>query len=705
MPESEPQALSWRARGLARLFVRCAEEVLRLKELGGDWPLDDPAAPRSGVGLARCAASCDWSWWPPTGLVDFLLSPLSGLQPGVAWRLDAQWRGDRSLSPKRVLARLGSVARAEGNPSLATAVACLEKGRIGAAAGRLLETVEDPEARAALEAVAQVATELAADHVTVRTVGAEGLASAFQAALDAWPVRYADAPVLAAGTPAVEATTSPLPASFLVTPSPGTEAWTLSASQIESYLECPGKWFALRRLKVGGIDADVTPLQVGTFSHRVLELWGQGLWGDSDAVASVLETDGGAVPEPLGSLPLDECGRAASRAWLGRCWDAHLAHQVLSCRRVQDQALTPHTVGELERLLGSVGPDIDRAAAFVASFCEVSPSGFEVRFGRGEQGSTPHYAGVPVVGSADLLLRDADGRILVVDYKHRSDVTEEYAASAAAPRHIQSLLYASVLGREPFCGDSAAALFLGIGDPCHVAGTSADAVLAELPTDEAVEGVPDFPETCERVERAVAERVQSLLAGDVAPDPRDAEACRYCPALECPRRLGSRPSATADDPASVLLPLVHVMAQPADTRAGLYPLLTGPLFGLSDADLLVLATGTCEETGLPQARRLDRGVLAGEAGLPAGANPSRCVRHALAVLGPVLGRTAPAPVSRRVADVLARSTWLGGLDEEARGRVLDALAALDAHEGSGHGVVTAPAAFAAWLERTRETRP
>lgn len=700
MPSPEVHALSGRARGLARLFVRFADEVLRLKELGAGWPLDQPAPEGAGSGaeLARRAASCDWSWWPPRAAVDFLLSPLSGLAPAVAWRLDAQWRGDRSLSPRRVLARIASVARADGNAALAAAMASLEKGRIGAAASKLAAAVEEPAAQASLRAVASIASDLAEERVSYGTDGREALVGAFLAALDAAPASTDGSCPLPRPAEAAPAWDRPIERAFLVAPQPGLDTWTLSASQIESYLECPGKWFALRRLKVGGVDAGLTPMQAGTFSHRVLELWGQGLWGDPDAVASVVETDGGPVPGHCGELPLPPEARQASRAWLARCWDAHLAHQVLSGHRAQDQALTPHSEAELARVLDAAVPDIERAVEFVASFRQVTPAGFEVRFGRDEQGVAPRYAGVPVVGSADLVLRDQEGRLLVVDYKHRDDVAQEYASVGSDQRHVQSLLYAGVLGRAPFCERPAGALFLGIGDPCRLAGLCAGSAAPELPAGDAVQEVSDFSEVCEEAEAAVATRVRALLDGDVDPAPRDAEACRYCPALDCPRRLGPRPE-RSDDPAAALLPLLHTLAQPGDTGTGLYPLLTGPLFALDDADLLLLATGTCEETGFPQARRLDRGVLAGADGLPAGAMPSPRLSRALAALEPALGRTCLAPLSQTVAAVLAQSPWLGTLDAAGRQRAAYALAFLDAHEASGGGVATAPAAFSAWLER------
>ncbi len=46
----------------------------------------------------------------------------------------------------------------------------------------------------------------------------------------------------------------------------------LSASQIETYLECPYKWFSLRRLRLSDADAQFSAAEMGTFVHRVLEM-------------------------------------------------------------------------------------------------------------------------------------------------------------------------------------------------------------------------------------------------------------------------------------------------------------------------------------------------------------------------------------------------------------------------------------------------
>ncbi len=47
-------------------------------------------------------------------------------------------------------------------------------------------------------------------------------------------------------------------------------ALALSPSALESYLECPYKWFALRRLRLSEPDAGFGPLEMGSFSHNVL---------------------------------------------------------------------------------------------------------------------------------------------------------------------------------------------------------------------------------------------------------------------------------------------------------------------------------------------------------------------------------------------------------------------------------------------------
>lgn len=101
------------------------------------------------------------------------------------------------------------------------------------------------------------------------------------------------------------------------------------------------------------------------------------------------------------------------------------------------------------------------------------------------------------------------------------------------------------------------------------------------------------------------------------------------------------------------------LSQPGDTARGLAPLLVGPLFSLSAGDLLLLATGCDPQTGRLSHRRLDRGVLAGEAGLAA--PPSSRLAHALAVLGGAVSAAATMPLDAAVRTLVEGSGWPGRL--------------------------------------------
>ena len=71
-----------------------------------------------------------------------------------------------------------------------------------------------------------------------------------------------------------------------------------------------------------------------------------------------------------------------------------------------------------------------------------------------------------------------------------------------------------------------------------VAGAADAAVFGEEPFVGRSSMVPmNFDAYLDAVEALVAERVGRLYAGDIAPDPRFAGICSYCPAVGCERRL------------------------------------------------------------------------------------------------------------------------------------------------------------------------
>jgi len=166
--------------------------------------------------------------------------------------------------------------------------------------------------------------------------------------------------------------------------------------------------------------------------------------------------------------------------------------------------------------------------------------------------------------------------------------------------------------------------------------------------------------------------------------------------------------------AQMVLRLAQVAANPADTDS-LLAVLTGPLFRVTDDDLLALATRV-DDAGTPRRRALDAGLRAfarafamGEDGGEEVADASPQLRHATRVLGN-LGRDA---VRRSMADALMRavvdSGWVSRLQAAgpeglaAAGNVYKAIRIVEDLEAAEElGPVGAAKALAATLACAKE---
>ncbi|MBM6676205.1 PD-(D/E)XK nuclease family protein [Olsenella uli] len=367
----------------------------------------------------------------------------------------------------------------------------------------------------------------------------------------------------------------------------------LSASQIESYLECPYKWFSLRRLRLRDADAGFTGAEMGTFAHRVLEVsrreltararerheGGHALSDLRAAHADALQREdyreeverllARAQAEPAlrlpgsapGEGPLDE-----ARAVLAEEFDAHLSHQyqLVGGRRPLPQALVPHLAREHGQLAG-LRRDLDTLLDFeAAALAGFEPRFFEWGFGRGAAPKV-EYAGVLLTGTVDRIDVDAHGQVAVIDYKHKSDLAfaREYDAldparepgSFSLPRRVQSLIYAQVVRRAFPDLTVRAALYLCTKGAHALAGAVdenlADLVFGErglssrrapavsVPRGETFgrTGAVGMEALLDASEEAIARKMARLLAGDIEASPLDAEACQFCPVLNCERRL------------------------------------------------------------------------------------------------------------------------------------------------------------------------
>lgn len=323
--------------------------------------------------------------------------------------------------------------------------------------------------------------------------------------------------------------------SLIVLPRPGQvdlDRPFLSPSQIESYLECPYQWFAKRRLRIETLDEGFSALERGTFIHEVLRSFTstmneQGLGKTTSANLDQARQILGQVFEDCSRAQFDESRRHRQRYVPLDAWE----------RRQRDGLLPV-----LRRYLSC-------EEKFLPTY---RPTYFEWEYGKGE--GLP-YAGCLITGSIDRIDVDGEGNAVIIDYK--SSLSDDYlvrdsehgaddAGPFVLPRKMQALIYAKV-ARDLLGVNVVAALYV---NPltCRVAGAydarfvGHDSIPFATAKDRdrsrvAFDAVSTFDELLEASENAVSHRLESLVAGEIAPEPLGPEACRYCPVTLCEKRI------------------------------------------------------------------------------------------------------------------------------------------------------------------------
>ena len=340
----------------------------------------------------------------------------------------------------------------------------------------------------------------------------------------------------------------------------------LSASQIETYLECPYKWFTQRRIKISQVDTEFAPMQMGTFIHRVLELThatllAEALGCDVAEVDSVVES---ALLQDIPGSRITSDNLDHAKQVLDSCFAQVWDEQFNNINRASSNELIPHSIQERKQV-ENIREDLKDLLEFEAShFIGYQPRFFELRFGREE--NVVEYAGAQFTGSIDRVDVNAHGQALIIDYKHKgTNDLKAYSAKLSLdselskeilPRHVQSAIYAQIMRKQltKYKLEPVAAIYLGTKEQKDkpsfaLAGMATEAATEHIWNirpenkklrDQAVmvvsQNSAEFADYLDAWENLIAQKVQAMLSGDVRANPCDKDACRYCPVKLCDKR-------------------------------------------------------------------------------------------------------------------------------------------------------------------------
>lgn len=306
-----------------------------------------------------------------------------------------------------------------------------------------------------------------------------------------------------------------------------------SPSQIEMYLECPFEWFVMRRLGVEEIGEGFGPLERGSFAHAAFETFYRRF--QSEGFMKV-------------SADNIEAARALMRQVVSEAVEAQFLEQPGSGRLVYANELERR---EVESLCDQLVSFLDFEARFLPTF---HPLHFEYDI---DVDHAVDYAGYALVGKVDRIDVDDKGHAVIIDYKN--SVNSEHEIAGKTPLHVgkvQTRIYAQAIKRALGL-DVVGALYVSYGRRPSVSGAYDPRVIdaSHLPNVKqgkcgcgTLESFPDeAPDDCsfadlafgsmlDVTEALVEEAVTRMVSGDIEPDPSYADACRYCPVLDCPKR-------------------------------------------------------------------------------------------------------------------------------------------------------------------------
>lgn len=292
----------------------------------------------------------------------------------------------------------------------------------------------------------------------------------------------------------------------------------LSPTDLETYHECPYKWFISKRIRPASINEGFDLLAAGNFVHAVFyslynELHKQG-------ISRITPDD------------LDGAHRL-----LDSVIDQQMADQ-----QKEKKGYIPMNKNEegiYAQLIAALHNNLIYQAECFAGF---APTKLESSI---EVNDEIDFAGARLHGRVDRIDTNREDGFIVIDYK--GSVSKKGCGSKAQtrdevelPRNLQALIYAQAIKRQqekkPY---GAFYLNYKAKDPKNfLAGSYNPAVfdLGQFATKKS-EVELSFDIYLDQIEALCESLVGSLRSGNIAPNPQSSEACQWCPAFGCPLRL------------------------------------------------------------------------------------------------------------------------------------------------------------------------